>query len=451
MWGAILSSAFGSVLGGPRVLQALARDGLAPSFLARVSKTGQPMVATWISGALALIAVALGALNAVAQFVTILFLTLYVTINFSAAAESWARDPSYRPTIHVPWYVSLLGSLGAVGVMFLINPWAGVAAVTIESALYFYLRRRSLQRSWGDARAGVWMAVARHALLRLRAHGGDPRNWRPNILLFVGDAEKRLGLVRLANWFNQGRGLVNACRLEIGDLTRNGIEVEHQRRQMDRAIAEHGLVAFTEVDVVPEFESGVISIVQASGVAGLQSNTVMVGWPSKPGRLEAWLRIMRAVTRVGRSTLIVRLNWRHEPGARKRVDLWWGGLQNNGDLMLLLAYLLTLNPEWSDARIVIRSIARDEEEKRNQTEGLGELLSEVRIKADTEVIMKPEGRTIASVIHEQSAGADLVFLGLREPGPGKAADYARRLEELAEGLNTTVFVRNAGEFAGRLI
>ena len=30
LWGAILSSAFGSVLGGPRVLQALANDGLAP-------------------------------------------------------------------------------------------------------------------------------------------------------------------------------------------------------------------------------------------------------------------------------------------------------------------------------------------------------------------------------------------------------------------------------------
>ena len=54
VWGAILSSAFGSVLGGPRVLQALAKDGLAPKFLARLSKTGQPTVATWISGAIAL-------------------------------------------------------------------------------------------------------------------------------------------------------------------------------------------------------------------------------------------------------------------------------------------------------------------------------------------------------------------------------------------------------------
>ena len=59
-------------------------------------------------------------------------------------------------------------------------------------------------------------------------------------------------------------------------------------------------------------------------------------------------------------TIISRINWAHEPGQEKRIDLWWGGLQNNGDLMLLLAHLLRLNPEWSDSRLTVRSIARSE-------------------------------------------------------------------------------------------
>jgi amino acid transporter len=451
MWGAILSSAFGSVLGGPRVLQALAKDGLAPAFLARVSKTGQPLIATWISGALALAAVALGGLNAVAQFVTILFLTLYVTINLSAAAEKWAADPSYRPKINVPWQVSLLGALGAIAVIFRINPWAGIAALILELALYLYLRRRSLQRRWGDARAGVWMSLARFALIRARSLGSDPRNWRPNVLAFVGDAEKRIGLVRLANWFTENRGVVTAFRLIEGDLTSDHVAIERERAQMDRAISEHGLTAFCEIGVVPDFETGAISVVQASGIAGLRSNTVMAGWPAKPGRLEAWLRIVRAVSRAGTSTILVRLKWAHEPGQQKRIDLWWGGLQNNGDMMLLLAHLLSLNPEWRDSRIVVRSIARDEKERETQAEGLAALLSEVRIEADTEVIMKPPGKTVADVIHEQSSGADVVFLGLRDPEPGKEKEYARRMEELTAGLNTTLFVHNAGRFAGKLI
>ncbi len=451
MWGAILSSAFGSVLGGPRVLQALAKDGLAPGFLARVSKTGQPVAATLISGGLALIAVALGGLNAVAQFVTILFLTLYVTINLSAAAERWAGDPSYRPKINVPWFVSLLGSIGAVVVMALINPWACVAAIAIESLLYLYLRRLSLKRRWGDARAGVWMALARFSLVQLREHRSDPRNWRPHILVFAGNTQKRIGLVRLANWFNQNRGLVTACQLLEGDLTQQNFDIEDAREAIDRALDEERLLAFSEVHVVSDFERGVIITAQASGIAGLHSNTVLAGWPTKPGRLASWLRIMRAITEAGKSVVLARLNWAHEPGQDKRIDLWWGGLQNNGDMMLLLAHLLSLNPEWRDARILIRSIARSEEERDSQAEGLQALLAEVRIHASTEIIMKPADRSISEIIREKSARADVVFLGLQDPPPGTEDEYVERLERLVDGLRTIVFVRNAGKFAGKLI
>jgi len=54
----------------------------------------------------------------------------------------------------------------------------------------------------------------------------------------------------------------------------------------------------------------------------------------------------------------------------------------------------------SDARIVVRSIARNEKERQIQTERLKAMLSEVRIDADTEIIGMPGGKTIADVIHE---------------------------------------------------
>ena len=450
LWGAILSSAFGSVLGGPRVLQALAADGLAPSFLARLSPSGQPTIATWVSGAIALTAVALGGLNAVAQFVTILFLTLYVTINFASALESLVGDPSYRPTIRVPWYVSLLGSVGAIVVMFLINPWACLAAIVLECALYAYLRRRAMRKRWGDVRAGLWVALARWSLLKLRHHELDPRNWRPQILLFAGDPGKRAGLVRLASWFNQDRGIVTICRLIVGDLDKLQ-EVEQIRNEMDRELDEAGIVAFPEVDVVADFETGVLDVAQANGIAGLHANTVMFGWSRQKARLESQLRIMRAMSYAGKNTIITRLNWAHEPGSEKRVDIWWGGLQNNGDLMLLLAYLLRLNPEWRNSRITVRSVARDEEERELQLDGLAKLLPQTRIGADTEVLVKPDALSITEILHRISADADIVFLGLQEPEHGGESAYADRIIELAEGLNTCIFVRSAGEFAGRLI
>jgi len=450
LWGAILSSAFGSVLGGPRVLQALAADGLAPSFLARLSRTGQPTIATWVSGTIAVAAVTLGGLNAVAQFVTILFLTLYVTINFASALESLVSDPSYRPTIRVPWYVSLLGSIGAIVVMFLISPWACLAAIVLEIALYVHLRRRAMRKRWGDVRAGVWVALARWALLKLRDHELDPRNWRPQILLFAGDPGKRAGLVRLATWFNQNRGVVTVCRLVVGELEKvQGIDQIVE--EMDREIEEAGLVAFPEVDVVSNFENGVLGVAQANGIAGLHSNTVMFGWSRRKERLESQLRMMRAMSHAGKNTIISKLNWAGEPGREKRIDIWWGGLQNNGDLMLLLAYLLRLNPEWRNAKIFVRSVAHDDEERRSMREGLAKLLPETRIGAESEVIVKPADRSITEVLHQTSANADVVFMGLQEPEPGGEAAYADRIIELASGLNTCIFVRSAGKFAGRLI
>ena len=452
LWGAILSSAFGSALGGPRVLQSLSRDGLAPSFLARTSTTGQPTIATWVSGAIALAAVALGGLNAVAQFVTILFLTLYVTINLAAAIENLVGDPSFRPTIRVPWWVSLLGSIGAIAVMFLISPLACIAAVVLELGLYLYLRRRALRREWGDVRAVMWIAVARFALMKLRDNRTDPRNWRPHILLLAGDPGKRINLVRLASWFNQNRGIVTACKLMTGDLRSGTIEIDRVRAEMEAEVGEAGLTAFCEAHVVPDFETGVLGIAQASGVGELQANTVMFGWSKRRERLASQLRLMRALTNAGKSTIISRIQWAHEPGQEKRIDLWWGGLQNNGDLMLLLAHLLRLNPEWTDARLTVRSIARSEAERDNQHAGLAELLAENRIEADTAVLYEPDrDRDVADIMHARSARADVVFLGLMMPPYGDEMPYAERLEQLAAGFRTTIFVRNAGRFAGDLL
>ncbi len=451
LWGAILSSAFGSALGGPRVLQALANDGLAPRFLGKLTRTGQPAIATAVSGAIALVAVLLGGLNEVARFVTILFLTLYVTINLSAAFEKLAGDPSYRPTIRVPWYVSLLGSLGAIAVMFMISPLACLAAVVLEGALYVYLRRRAMKKRWGDVRAGLWVTLTRFALLQLREHEDDPRNWRPHILIFAGDTAKRIGLVRLGSWFNQNRGILTVCRLVQGDVAELAPEMREIKASMSEDLERENLVAFSEVNVVPDFESGAINVAQANGIAGLHSNTVMFGWPEKPERFESQLRIVRAMSRLRKSTIIARLNWKIEPGQRKRIDIWWRGKQRNGDLMLLLAYLLRLNSDWKDARIALRSIVSNESKREQAEQDLADLVPSTRIKLETEVIVKPADKTVIEVMHETSGDASMVFLGLMDPEPGTEAENARRLAEMAAGFNTTILVRNAGEFAGRLI
>jgi len=451
MWGAILSSAFGSALSGPRVLQALAMDRLAPAVLARTTRTGQPLLSTWITGLIALAAVALGDLNAVGRWVTIFFLTLYVMINLSAAVETLSGDPSYRPRIRVPWFVSLAGCIAAMVVMFLIHPLACIAALGLELVLFLILRRRALTSSGGDVRAGMWVALARFALLKLHRLERHARNWRPQILLFTSNPSRRADLVRLAGWFNQNRGIVTVCQVVVGDLDTGEFDVRSERDAMQKALAEEGLGGFCEVNVAPDFESGIIGIGQANGFAGLQSNTVMFGWPDGADGLARLLRIMRVMSRIGVSTILAKLPSAEYVAYHGRIDVWWRGRQHNGDLMLLLAYLLGRNPGWTSARIVLRTIVDDEEQKREMEARLSAMISEVRINAETDVVIRTGERPYSQIMHEASRDADVVFLGLMMPEPGEERAYAERLDDLASGFTTAVFVRNASDFSGELI
>ncbi len=451
LWGAILSSAFGSALGGPRVLQALALDGLAPRAIGRTSKTGQPTIATWVTGAIALAAVALGDLNAVGRWVTIFFLTLYVIINLSAALETLVGDTSYRPTIRVPWFVSLAGSGGAVVVMFLISPLACISAIVLELLLYAYLRRRSLKSGWGDVRAGLWSALARFALLNLRKSKTDARNWRPNILLFTANPAVRIGLVRMANWFNQNRGVLTVCQAIEGDLEKDMDLVPERRAEMDATAEAEGLTAFNEVHVVRRFEDGILDIAQANGFAGLQSNTVMFGWAADAERRQRLLRMVRALTDIKRNAILARLPTPEGPQQQRSIHVWWRGMRDNGDLMLLLAYLLNLNPAWRRATVSVRTIVETEKDRGEMTEQLDTMINQARIRADSEVVVRPEGKTPTEIIHDSSCDADVVFLGLPIPSPDTEAEIAERLNELVEGLPCTILVRSAGPFAGQLL
>ncbi len=451
MWGAILSSAFGSVLAGPRVLQALSRDGLAPRFLARLSGKGQPTISTWITGTLALAAVTLGNLNAVAQFVTILFLTLYVIINFSAAIEKLVGDPSYRPKINVPWHVSLLGSAGALFVMFLLSAKVCGIAIFLVICLYFYLRKKTLSKRWGDVRAGMWLSMARFSLLKLKKHQIEPRNWRPHIITFTEDVEKEVDLVYIANCLNQKHGIITACKIIEGDLDSASLDVHRAEQEMNRTLKKNDILAFCDVNVAPDFVTGAVNTVQANGIAGLHSNTVMLGWPAKKEKLVSQLRVMRTISRIGKSTLISRLTRVDRNSLKRRIDIWWGGMEYNGDLMLLLAHLLRMNREWEKASIVLHSVVESADEKESMEKSLDDLISSVRIEADAKVIVKFPDRTISEIIQINSSAADIIFIGLMIPEVGEEGDYAERLIELSKELNSVIFVRNASEFSGSLV
>ncbi|HPR63111.1 MAG TPA: Na-K-Cl cotransporter [Thermoanaerobaculia bacterium] len=451
LWGAILSSAIGSILGAPRTLEALADDGVLPHIIGKNSRFGGIGMAHIVSSVAALIGVAMGDLNAVAPVLTMFFLTTYGMVNLVAGLEQLSGAPSYRPTVRIPWIISLAGAAGCFWVMFLISSTACLIAILSEVGIYFILRKRALTASWGDLRHGAMISLARSTLLQLRRLPSAPRNWRPHILVFAGDINRRIDLVRFAAWLNQGRGILTVSRLIVGELEELASSIPDEMERTQQRLEEAGLTAFPEVEVVSSFEEGVISTIQAHGIAGISSNTIMFGWSEKRERLISHLRILRKASLLGKSTVICRIRPKEWSPRARRIDVWWGGLQNNGDMLLLFAYLLTVNAEWRSARIHVRSLASTAMMKEQTERTLKRMLKASRIEATVEVTQIREGDSVQAMIHRHSRDADVVFMGLREPGHDEVANYADRLINLVGDLPTVLLVRNASPFAGHLL
>jgi len=441
--GAILSSAIGSVLSGPRVLQSLSIDGLAPKFLSRVSKTGQPTIATWITGAIALAAVALGDLNTVAKFVTVLFLTLYVIINLVAAIENLVAEPSYRPSVNIPWYVSLIGALGSLFVMYLISIPALVLAFLLEAGFYLYFKKKALEQQWGDVNAGMWMKIARFSLLRMNKYNVRSRNWRPIILLFSKNIGERIELVKLAAAFGQDRGILSISKLVFRSDKPDRKERKRMKEEMIREVNSFGLETFCEVNEVEDLNSGILNVSKGHGIAGLKTNTIMFGWSVSLSDNVNQLRILRSLSQMGKNIVVAKFN-DHENwkvSNHQNIDIWWGGADNNGDLMMILAYMLTLNPEWQHARINIREVIDHPGQQSGISEAITRSLKEARIEADIEVIIK-KGRSFPEILKAYSSDSDIVMLGLKYTEKGEEEEHSRKIDQLSSVGKVCVFVQN---------
>ncbi len=453
LWSAIFSSAVGSILAAPRTLQALARDGIAPKFLWRPAGDSRELLPGMaVALAIAVGAVFLGNLNAVAAVVSMFFLTVYGTVNIVAAFEILSGDPSWRPKINVPWPVTLAGGVACMVVMVLINPIAGLLALVAEFSLWMYLSRRAQKARWGDARRGLYEALIRWALIRLNERPFSARNWRPHILAFVVDPVKELDLIRFADWFSQGRGVVTVCNLVVGDLTSDELNLSGRRERIKEVIDAEDIVVFPEVDAVNDIVEGIVNVSQANGMAGMSSNTVLLGWPESVALRAEFLRVMRKLEHLKKSFVLGRIRpkymFRRE---NPKIHVWWGGLERNGDLLLLLAHLLNSNAEWRGATVEVMSIASSELMKTRTETYLNQLIPEIRIEAEVHVVLKPKEESVTETIHRESANAAAVFLGLQVPEVGDEEAYAERIERLAGDLPVVFFVKNSSLFVGELL
>ena len=441
VWGATLSSALGSILGAPRVLQALARDGVLPPVLRWLGRgsgeSDQPRVGTFVTLGVALTAVYFGNLNLIAPILSMFFLTTYAVLNIAAALEQLLSSPSFRPEFRVHWGWSVLGAVGCIAVMLLINALATAIAVVVVLVIFAWLERRGLRTAWGDVRQGLWMEVTRAGLLRLSG-APDPKNWRPHLLVLSGAPTKRWHLVDLAMGLSHNRALVTIASV-LTDRSVSPQREDSLERTVQDYLEERGVHALLRVVRAPDSFAGAERLVEMYGLGPLVPNTVLLGDSESAERRERFCQMLANFHQSERNLIIVHNNSLKGYGHRKRIDVWWGGLKGNGGLMMTLAYLLATSPSWRGAEIRIKMVVDSEKGVEGAKRNLDAVVGSVRTGAKTDVILSG-GRSFNNILRESSANADLVFLGMRAPEGDDYVPYYESLQERADRLPTTVFV-----------
>ncbi len=440
VWGATLSSAVGSILGAPRVLQALARDGVLPRPLRWLGRGSgpedAPRAGTAATLGIALAAVALGNLNLIAPVLTMFFLATYGALNVAAGLEGLLGSPSFRPKFRVPWYWSALGAVGCGSVMFLVNPAATIVAVVVVLGIFVWLERRELRTAWGDVRQGMWMALTRAGLYRLHSVP-DPRNWRPHLLVLSGSPTRRWHLIAFADWVSHRRTLLTVSSV----LTDESVTLDRQQA-METTIADYlarrGVQALIRLIRAPDPFEGAQRLVEAYGLGELTPNTVLVGDSEVEEHRDAYCRMIFRFHEARRNVVMLHHNDEVGFGRRARIDVWWGGLKRNGGLMLTLAYLLRTSMAWQGSEVRVKMVVPTPQAARSARLNLASIVQALRTGADAEVIVA-NGRPFVDILRESSAGADMILLGMREPDDAWE-EYYVRTRKAVQGLPTTAFV-----------
>ncbi|MEX1177238.1 MAG: amino acid permease [Nitriliruptor sp.] len=367
---ATFSSALASLVGAPRILQALAEDGVppAPGWLSARAGSGEPRNALLVTIVVVAAAMLLRDLNAIAPLITLVFLLTYGAINAAVLAEIIVDLPSYRPTFRVPWPVPLLGALGCFGAMLVIDIRITVIALVAVAGALVWVSRRDVTRTVPDIRAAMLLEVARRATrAATRMASSEERTWSPRFLVPVRDD---VDLDRARGWVPELVGEGERVRVVPLRDAATGEELQAAVRRFREDLQEKGVDASAPDEEVEEGGRGPVAALVAAGDTDdpESANVVLGGFPEEPESDRQTRLLLREAFDGDAGVLLLPP---HPPEVGEddaRITLWlrgqgprWelGDHLPHSDLALLIAYRLT--ETWGASLTLATAVARSDQ------------------------------------------------------------------------------------------
>eukprot|EP00064_Thunnus_orientalis_P002458 superscaffoldBa00000181_g2465 len=350
-----------SLTGAPRLLQAIARDGIIPflQVFGHGKANGEPTWALLLTVGICEIGILIASLDDVAPILSIFFLMCYLFVNLACAVQTLLRTPNWRPR-------------------FKFYHWA--------------------VKEWGDGIRGLSLNAARYALIRLEEAPPHTKNWRPQLLVMCKlDSDLAVKHPRLLSFTSQlkaGKGLTIVCSVLEGTYMTRGNDAKTGEQNLKAAMAAERTKGFSHVVVSSNLRDGFSLLIQSAGLGGMKHNAVLMAWPAawKQARDSSarrnFIETVRETTEANQALLVAK-NIDHFPSNQERlkegtIDVWW--IVHDGGMLMLLPFLISQHKVWRKCRMRIFTVAQMDDNSIQMKKDLQMFLYHLRLDAVVEVV-----------------------------------------------------------------
>ncbi|XP_036610495.1 solute carrier family 12 member 7 isoform X2 [Trichosurus vulpecula] len=390
-----------SLTGAPRLLQAIARDGIVPflQVFGHGKANGEPTWALLLTALICEIGILIASLDSVAPILSMFFLMCYMFVNLACAVQTLLRTPNWRPRFKFyHWALSFLGMSLCLALMFICSWYYALFAMLIAGCIYKYIEYRGAEKEWGDGIRGLSLNAARYALLRVEHGPPHTKNWRPQVLVMLNlDSEQCVKHPRLLSFTTQlkaGKGLTIVGSVLEGTYLDKHQEAQRAEENIRSLMGVEKTKGFCQLVVSSSLRDGMSHLIQSAGLGGMKHNTVLMAWPESWKQSDnpfSWKNFVDTIrdTTAAQQALLVAKNIDTFPQNQERfregnIDVWW--IVHDGGMLMLLPFLLRQHKVWRKCRMRIFTVAQMDDNSIQMKKDLQMFLYHLRISAEVEVV-----------------------------------------------------------------
>ncbi len=424
-----MSSAIGSIMVAPRTLQALAMDSAFPSSKLNAwlafsrKKDNEPVNASLVTILIAMVFVTLGSVNAVAEIISMFFMVTYGSLCLISFLNHFGSSPSYRPSFKSKWYLSFIGFLIAVWVMFKINSAYALGSIILMVLIYTYINYYHRDRHGLESLfANTLFQVNRNLQVYLQKSGSKKKEkeWRPSAICISKDSFIRTRAFQLLNWISYRYGFGTFLHRIDGYYSKTTCQqAEEELARLIETYDSTNNHVYVDTLISPSYTSAIVQAIQVPGISGMENNMVIFEYDKdNPDNLEEIIENI-GLLRAGNFDVCLLASSRKDFIFKNGIHIWIKANEtDNSSLLILLSFIISGHPDWKKSSITIFEICNPETFEQTKKE-LSELVQSGRLpitEQNIEIIIEEEGMSEKRLINEKSSMAALTMIGLQREG-----------------------------------